>query len=99
MTHDELVSAIKKGIVMTGNRLASHEEGANLYRRTVLAVVELHKPYREESYWAEGLGSRPQDFCSVCIRASKNAWSTYPDTALPVYYPCPTIQAIEKELA
>lgn len=44
MTHGELVSALKKGIVMTGNRLASHEESANLYRRTILAVVELCKP-------------------------------------------------------
>jgi hypothetical protein len=89
MTHDELVSAIKKGIVMTGNRLASHEEGANLYRRTVLAVVELHQsaPFKMTGNVEEIPGL-------LCLHCSTNLepkdW---------IHYPCPTIQAIEKELA
>jgi hypothetical protein len=95
MTHDELLT-----IISVSESFLKEKEQFLLAKHisALRAIVELHKPYREESYWAEGLGSRPQDFCSVCIRASKNAWSTYPDTALPVYYPCPTIQAIEKEL-
>jgi hypothetical protein len=56
MTHDELVSAIKKGVVMVGQRMATHEEGANLYRRTVLAVVELHQPPAEYD----------DNFCHTC---------------------------------
>lgn len=44
MTHDELMSALNTGITVTGNRLATHEEDSLLYRKALLAVVELHKP-------------------------------------------------------
>lgn len=85
MTHDELVSAIKKGIVMVGQRMASHEESANLYRRTVLAVVELHKPIQ----------MRMPDGAIYCMGCGRD--HEFDDYWID--YPCATIQAIEKELA
>ena len=48
------------------------------------AVVELHKPYTYTNYLKQEL-----QFCSVCEVG--NPPDSYP-------YPCPTIQAIEKEL-
>ena len=51
------------------------------YRRTILAVVELHKPDKE------GL-------CAMnCVDVDDDGYSW-----TQVTYPCPTIQAIEKEL-
>ena len=55
--------------------MATHEEDALLYRKTLRAVGELHKP---EQGW--------------CGCASG-------DPYLDSKYPCPTIQAIEKELS
>jgi hypothetical protein len=52
----------------------------------LLAVVELHKP--EKRYRGETL------YCSVCYIEGQPY-----ERADDVYYPCPTIQAIEKELA
>ena len=49
------------------------------------AVVELHKPYGE--------------FCSVCAFELRTTVSGFPIEHLHTTpYPCPTIQAIEKEL-
>jgi hypothetical protein len=78
MTHDELVFALNKGITMVGQRMATHEEDANLYRRTVIAVVKLHKPRGAEPMW-----------CGECVIFDGQ----------PHPYPCPTIEAVEKELA
>ena len=44
MTHDELLAVLNTGIVMTGKRLATHEEDALLYRKALRAVVEHHYP-------------------------------------------------------
>jgi hypothetical protein len=89
MTHDELVSALNKGITMVGQRMATHEEDANLYRRTVRAVVELHKGYAKTIPCPDNkegccvIHYAHYSFCDEC----RHPW------------PCPTIQAIEKELA
>ena len=81
MTHDELMSALNMGITMTGKRLATHEEDAFLYRKTLRAVVELHKPKN----------------CILKEGEVTEQWCTG-DTETLTKYPCPTIQAIEKEL-
>ncbi len=57
--------------------------GKYMYR-ALRAIVELHKP--EIRY-----GTKP--FCSVCFTEGQPY-----EQADDVYYPCPTIQAIEKEL-
>lgn len=87
MNHDELMSALNIGITMTGNRLATHEEDALLYRKALRAVVELHKPHK---YSFKGI-----QICSVCEAADDDGqnWTSR------VVYPCPTIQIIEKELS
>ena len=57
-------------------------------RRSALrAVVELHKPYETTPPWEY----KKYLACFVC-----EEWTT--DGAYSVAYPCPTIQAIEKEL-
>ncbi len=48
------------------------------------AVVELHKPV---------IRRKDKPFCSVCYTEGQPY-----EQADDVYYPCPTIQAIEKEL-
>lgn len=50
MTHDELISTINKGITMVGQRMATHEEDALLYRKALRAVVGLHK---ESTEWKD----------------------------------------------
>jgi hypothetical protein len=83
MTHDELLVAVKDN-------------------PTTLAVVELHKPefhkaYATELDWYEC--SHCNDGCWGC-----EEWSNCGDDCgckchnIPKKYPCPTIQAIEKEL-
>jgi hypothetical protein len=57
--------------------------GKYMYR-ALRAVVELHKPENRR-------GDKP--FCSVCYTEGQPY-----EIADDVYYPCPTIQAIEKEL-
>jgi hypothetical protein len=42
MTHDELLYALDKNLVMTGAFMATHEATSNLYRKGLIAVVELH---------------------------------------------------------
>ena len=64
----------------------------NYYRATPLfhairAVVELHKPFETVPPWEY----KYYTACSAC-----EEWTT--DGAHNVEYPCPTIQAIEKEL-
>lgn len=46
------------------------------------AVVELHKPFISHSTWTD----TDTTVCSSCVNVA------------PIAYPCPTIQAIEKEL-
>ena len=92
MTHDELLTLVTGG---TNHKIA---EEHLFYRRALRAVVELHKPYVVEQYWADGLETKPQSFCTVCVGEVKSDSIFRSDVAIDVYYPCPTIQAIEKEL-
>jgi len=50
------------------------------------AVVELHKPFMWNS-------NNPQLSCTACNKITDDG------DIMPAPYPCPTIQAIEKELA
>jgi len=59
---------------------------ADLLSNALRAVVELHKPFMFNS-------NNPQLCCKSC-----DVIDDYGDIALAPY-PCPTIQAIEKELA
>ena len=68
------------------------------WREALRAVVELHKPYVVEHYWADGLETKAQSFCTVCIGEVKSDSIFRSDVAIPVYYPCPTIQAIQEQL-
>ena len=65
MTHNELLDALNMGITMTGNRLATHEEDALMYRKALRAVVELHKP--------DGYNK-----CSVCLDSPLADNADYP---------------------
>ena len=56
--------------------------GLSGYRKVLLAAVELHKPELIES---------GEDSIFVCSTCNPEWFWEYP-------YPCPTIQAIEKEL-
>jgi len=58
---------------------------ADLLSNALRAVVELHKPFMFNS-------NNPQLCCKSC-----DVIDDYGDIA-PAPYPCPTIQAIEKEL-
>jgi hypothetical protein len=102
MTHDELLAKIDDWFNQTaGVGLMTHystcidsdcdcglrDDRHALLHKALRAVVELHKP-REGVWWI----SNPSLLaCSVC-----EEW-TYSDPE-PAVYPCPTIQAIEKEL-
>ena len=85
MTHDELLDKIywhwRKD--PRGDGLQAMTD----YRRTILAVVELHKPKEEDG----------KLWCSheVCYNHVEFLERNDCDCS----YPCPTIQAIEKELA
>ena len=91
MTNDELLAKINVKIKCDSS------EVFKLYK-ALLAVVELHKPYVVEHYWADGLETKAQSFCTVCVGEVKSDSIFHSDVAIDVYYPCPTIQAIEKEL-
>ena len=95
MTHDELLAkldALDHSCSVVGVTVAA-----------LRAVVELHKPefhkaYASELDWYEC--SHCNDGCWGC-----EEWSNCGDDCgckchnIPKKYPCPTIQAIEKELA
>lgn len=85
MTHDELLDRIAQaGLEPHGNVMPTHLVLA------LRAVVELHKPeYWENIHDPNWNGNE----CSVCF--------TDGNLEIPsarIDYPCPTIQAIEKEL-
>ena len=63
------------------------EEWSGVHELALRAVVELHKPFETTPPWEY----KYYTACSVC-----KEWTT--DGAYSVAYPCPTIQAIEKEL-
>ena len=96
MTHDELLAKIveKEPGTLTysgGERLHS-TRGLVSWQLALRAVVELHKPV--EMPYARVEGTLTCFYCSgMCHSRSGLSCENCP----PVY-PCPTIQAIEKEL-
>lgn len=95
MTHDELLAQIN-----FCDQSSISFDGVNSRLGYALrTVVELHKPYVVEHYWADGLETKAQSFCTVCVGEVKSDSIFRSDVAIPVYYPCDTIRAIEKELA
>ena len=56
--------------------------------KALLAVIELHKPYETTPPW----GGNKYTACNVCETGTN-------DGDYKLEYPCPTIEAIEKELA
>jgi hypothetical protein len=85
MTHDELLSKINEGIVTCTCEGWGNNCWADESKpwEALRAVVELHKPFMYEGRFGKF------ERCSGC--ASEEEW-------LGEIYPCPTIQAIEKEL-
>lgn len=82
MNHDELLAEIDERTSYLGNT-----DGIYTALR---AVVELHKPeYWENIHDPNWNGNE----CSVCF--TDGNWDT---PSARIDYPCPTIQAIEKEL-
>jgi hypothetical protein len=82
MTHDELTAKIK-----TGNEFAGIKYAPDSHTFALRAVVELHKPKKTTPPWAY----EKYLACSACEVYTN-------DGAYFLEYPCPTIQAIEKEL-
>lgn len=87
MTHDELLAEIDSNIQFCtcDYRYANNcWESENVPWKALLAVVELHKSFMYEGRMGK------YERCEGC--SSEEEW-------LGNIYPCPTIQAIEKELA
>ena len=90
MTHEELLAKIDNLISVDKNYLIAVDKiepkiinGIEVYWKALRAVVELHKP------------NRPEDEYPNCEQCQDS--ESYYDY-VPAFYPCPTIQAIEKEL-
>ena len=82
MTHEELLAKIKDDLLDE----TTTKSAMYIFREALLAVVELHKPMKEpkKSGWFEGKEYK-EGYVFGC------EFDNY-------HYPCPTIQAIEKEL-
>ncbi len=85
MTHDELLSNINKEI--DEKAFIPERYYPTRYLIALRAVVELHKPFETTPPW-EYVKYMACDACE--------SWTN--DGAYFLPYPCPTIQAIEKEL-
>ena len=89
MTHDELIAKIKNNGTVFWEETGIKEEVETLTHRNdraLLAVVELHKPKEEDGkLWCKH---------EVCY----NHIEFLERNDCDCFYPCPTIQAIEKEL-
>jgi hypothetical protein len=83
MTHDELLAKMDYEVKAAEFEDACGDGNDPRVARALRAVVELHKPR---------VYGQTQLRCSICL------WTDYYDTE-PDMYPCPTIQAIEKELS
>ena len=94
MTHNELLAKIEQRYWKMFNHNSQDQTEAGIEHRTLIqnqyfvlrAVVELHKPMKEpkKSGWFEGEEYK-EGYVIGC------EFDNY-------HYPCPTIQAIEKEL-
>ena len=82
MTHDELLEKIDSVFYEEEGGMQLDFAGFNNQHRAIRAVVELHKPVKDE--WIE------YTTCKACRVGDDDYYS-------PVY-PCQTIQAIEMEL-
>ena len=86
MSHDELLKKIDE----EGEFLVQHFDSKPRVHSALRAVVELHKP----EYWENIHDSSWNGLdCSVCVSVG-----TLEDPSYKIEYPCPTVQAIEKEL-
>jgi hypothetical protein len=88
MTHDELLAKIESNRAHLASQVFDAYPSSNFVVTTALrSVVELHKPVQGRS------DIQTYDYigCDACFE-----WSH--DGNMNVDYPCPTIQAIEKEL-
>jgi len=84
MTHDELLAKIDKWLIPTLEKDPKPTNSAIGILQALRAVVELHKNHGES--WSVSGELRPtSNTCEEC--------------GIEFPYPCPTIQAIEKELA
>jgi hypothetical protein len=83
MTHDGLLAKIDE----EGEFLVQHFDSKPIVHSALRAVVELHKPCETTPPW-EYVKYMACDACE--------SWTN--DGAYYLPYPCPTIQAIEKEL-
>lgn len=91
MTHDELLATIRHRKTTSLLYTKELNIGAKYYLDAHLdalrAVVELHKPFLSNKFYAETLNAEPDIICQDCTAFQHR-----------VKYPCRTIQAIEKEL-
>lgn len=91
MTHDELLTRLSVPIILKAGTQASDIVNIDLLmkgRQALLAVVESHKPFAaNDSPHEVAIGWCKG--CSIGYEFRKYAGQKYP---------CPTIQAIEKEL-
>ena len=89
MTHDELLEEITAYERRTCNSAQDDSTCASLHPLAIAlrAVVELHKPVQGRS----DISTYDYVGCDACVE-----WSH--DGNMNLEYPCPTIQAIEKEL-
>jgi hypothetical protein len=83
MTHDELLAKMDKEVEMAEFESACGDGNDPRIAKALRAVVELHKSYPYTNYRGQQL-----HFCNHCMDDEINNTD----------YPCPTIQAIEKEL-
>jgi hypothetical protein len=91
MNHDELLAKIDQIIAFEAPRPIKEniwEIGGYLSALALRAVVELHKPYKTKHF-----GER--EYYLACYHCEE---ATIEGDAYQLPYPCPTIQAIEKEL-
>jgi len=88
MTYEELlakISGVSIDVSNTFPQLVDDNLTPNV--KALRAVVELHKPSNKGHDWM------PLDLCEICVEDPGDY-----ELARDVDYPCPTIQAIEKEL-
>lgn len=88
MTHDELLAKIDSVFYEDQGGMQLDLTGFNNQYRAIRAVVELHKPVM--AFTGGYDGEENELWEEQCQDCSGNGFSQM--------YPCPTIQAIEKEL-
>ena len=86
MTHDELLARIDE----EGEFLVQYFDSKPIVHSALRAVVELHKP----TYWQNP--TVPKWNGANCTHCLEDRGDYLPP--IEANYPCPTIQAIEKEL-